>query len=269
MITLLYISREETSMLTSTPQARPKVLLVDDDEFNRKGVRDYLAENSFEPVEAGDEATAWQLAVEHEPAAAVVDISIPAIPGQRATSTSNCGVQLALRLKERYPAMGVVLFSAYEDRGREIFGLIQAGMRGFGYKLKGSPPRGMLAALHDVLAGRVVIDPEVQVNRRSLAGELSRRLRPDERTWVERVIVQWNTLTPREQDVAQRLAASHNTEGIAEALCVTAKTAENYIGRVYEKLGLGDMRAEAPHLRQVVILAKACLIRDMQAEGQE
>ena len=256
-------------MLTAVPQARPKVLVVDDDEFNRKGVRDYLAENGFEPVEAGDEATAWQRAVELEPAAAVVDICLPPAPGQPAVSAHNCGVQLALHLKERYPAMGVVLFSAYEDRGREIFSLIQAGLRGFGYKLKGSQPRGLLTALHDVLAGRVVIDPEVQVNRRTLAGELSRRLRPDERAWVERVIAQWNTLTPREQDVAQRLAASHNTEGIASALSVTAKTAENYIGRVYEKLGLGDMRAETPHLRQVVILAKACLIRDMQQEDQE
>jgi two-component system nitrate/nitrite response regulator NarL len=165
--------------------------------------------------------------------------------------------------------MGVVLFSAYEDRGRDVFGLIQAGMRGFGYKLKGNQPRGLLAALRDVLAGRVVIDPEVQVNRRTLAGELQQRLQADERPWVESVIAQWGTLTPREQDVAQRLAASHNTEGIAQAICVTSKTAENYIGRVYDKLGLGAMRAEAPHLRQVVVLAKACLIRDMQAVEQQ
>jgi two-component system, NarL family, response regulator NreC len=256
-------------MLTSVSPARPEVLLVDDDEFNLKGVGDYLAQNGFEPVGAGDEATAWQIALERQPAAAVVDICIPPAPGQPAISAHNRGVQLALRLKERYPAMGVVLFSAYEDRGREIFGLIQAGLRGFGYKLKGSQPRGLLTALHDVLAGRVVIDPEVQVNRRNLAGELSRRLMPDERPWVECVIAHWNTLTPREQDVAQRLAASHNTEGIAEALSVTPKTAENYIGRVYEKLGLSNMRTEASRLRQVVILAKACLIRDLQAEGQE
>ncbi len=253
-------------MSTSFPQARLKVLLVDDDEFNRTGVRDYLAENNFEPVEAGDEATAWRKAVEYEPAAAVVDICVPPAPGEPVVSADNCGVKLALRLKERYPAMGVVLFSAYEDRGREIFGLIQAGLRGFGYKLKGCQPRSLLTALHDVLAGRVVIDPEVQVNRSTLAGELTRRLRPDEHAWVERVIMQWNLLTPREQEVAQRLAASHNTEGIAEALSITAKAAENYIGRVYEKLGLSDMRVEAPHLRQVVILAKACLIRDMQTD---
>jgi DNA-binding NarL/FixJ family response regulator len=81
---------------------------------------------------------------------------------------------------------------------------------------------------------------------------------------VERVLENQGTLTAREQDVAQRLAASHNTDGIAQALNVTSKTAENYIGHVYDKLSLADMKREAPHLRQVVILAKACLIHDLQ-----
>jgi DNA-binding NarL/FixJ family response regulator len=246
------------------PASPLTILLVDDDEFNREGVRLYLTKNNFEIVEAGDEATAWQEAVEHQPAAAIVDISIPPDPETPSSPAHNGGVQLAHRLKQSYPAMGVILFSAYEDRGREILSLIQAGKRGIGYKLKGSQPKALLAAIHDVLAGRVVLDPEVQVNRRSAADELRAQLTPDERAWVERVLENLGTLTPREQDVAQRLAASHNTDGIAQALNVTPKTAENYIGHVYDKLGLADMKREAPHLRQVVILAKACLIHDLQ-----
>ncbi len=244
-----------------------KLLLVDDDEFNRAGVRAYLTRNHFEIVEAGDEATAWQMAVAHQPAAAIVDISIPPDPATPPSPAYNGGVQLAHRLKQTFPAMGVILFSAYEDRGREILSLIQAGKRGIGYKLKGSQPKALLAAVHDVLAGRVVLDPEVQVNRRSAADGLRAQLTAEEHPWVERVLENLGTLTPREQDVAQRLAASHNTEGIAQALSVTPKTAENYIGHVYDKLGLADMKRAAPHLRQVVILAKACLIHDLQAES--
>jgi DNA-binding CsgD family transcriptional regulator len=80
---------------------------------------------------------------------------------------------------------------------------------------------------------------------------------------VKRVHANLHHLTAREQDVVQRLAASHNTDGIARALGVTPKTAENYIGHVYDKLGLNEMGREAPHLRKVMILAKACMLRDL------
>ena len=74
-------------------------------------------------------------------------------------------------------------------------------------------------------------------------------------------------LTPREKEIVQRLAASHNTEGIDQALNVSSKTTENYITHVYEKLGLSEIAREAPHLRKVVILAKACMINDLRNEA--
>jgi len=240
------------------------ILLVDDDAFNREGMRLYLAREGFAVLEAGDEETAWQIFQERAPDVVVTDISLPPDPRTSSRPSHNFGVRLASRLKQARPAMGVVLFSAYEDRGREVLGLIQAGQRGIAYKLKGSQPKALLDAVHDVLAGRVVIDPEVSLNRRGLAEELMAQLTPEERHWIERALENLSQLTAREQDVMQRLAASHNTEGIAQALSVTPKTAENYIGHVYDKLGLNDMSREAPHLRKVVVLAKACMVHDLQ-----
>jgi len=245
----------------------PTILLVDDDAFNREGMRLYLEQEGFAVLEAGDAATAWQMLSASEtgaPAAdaAVVDISLPAEPNQKAQPGYSVGIQLAGRIKDAYPAFGVVLFSAYEDRGAEVLELIQEGCRGVAYKLKGCQPATLLATLRGVMAGQVIIDPEV-TNIRSLADRLVGRLTPDERPYVETAISLLPQLTPREREVAERLAAAHSNEGIAHALAIEPKSVENNISRIYDKLRLND----APHhLRRAVLLAKACMIHDLRGQ---
>jgi DNA-binding NarL/FixJ family response regulator len=245
----------------------PTLLLVDDDVFNREGIRMYLTSEKYEVREAGDSETAWQLASAGSPGtfdAAVVDISIPSDPRTPSRPGNNHGIPLARRLKSAFPSIGIVLFSAYEDRGNEVFDMVREGTRGLAYKLKGGHPAALLSAIRDVVAGRVVIDPEVNANRHRLADELIKHLTNDERAWVEQAAANLELLTPREREIANRLSASHNTEGIAAALTVSAKTTENYITHVYDKLGLNEMARTAPHLRKVVILAKACMIQDLR-----
>ena len=162
-----------------------KVLLVDDDVFNREGMRLYLNREDMEVVEAGDEATARDLAQAQTLDAAVIDISIPPDSHSPSLVGNSFGIHLAGQLKQTYPALGVVLFSAYGDRGSEIFEMVREGTRGLAYKLKGDQPSALLAAIHEVIAGRVVIDPEVHANRPGLAEELIKRLTPDEGYWVE------------------------------------------------------------------------------------
>lgn len=244
-----------------------RVLLVDDDAFNREGVRLYLMREGLEVVEAGDEAAAWDIAQTQLLDAAVIDISIPPDSHSPSRVVYSFGIRLADRLKHIYPALGIVLFSAYGDRGSEILDMVRDGRRGLAYQLKGTQPNALLSTIHQVIAGRVVIDPEVAANQHGLADELLKRLTPDESHWVEIAAANFELLTPREKEIAQRLAASHNTEGIAQALSVSAKSTENYITHIYEKLGLNNMATEAPHLRKVVILAKACMIHDLRQEG--
>lgn len=239
------------------------ILVVDDNPFNREGVRLYLERQGMTVLEAGDAASAWQLAVAHQPAAAVIDIVIPPTVGAPFDNGQSLGIELTRRLKSTFPALGVVLFSAHEDRGRELWELVHDNMRGLAYKLKGGPPAGILHALADVLAGRVLFDPEVVSSQRGLVDELWRIVSPVERPWLERAVARLPELTDRERDVAYRLAASHNTRGIAAALDIAPKTAETYVTRIYEKLGLSEMAEQAVHLRKVVVLAKAFLIAEM------
>jgi DNA-binding NarL/FixJ family response regulator len=238
------------------------VLLVDDNTFNREGLRLYLQREGFVVFEAGDQQSALDLAQRANVQAAVIDISIPPDATTPSRVQHNCGIHLAGQLKLTQPALGIVLFSAYEDRGGEVLDMIRSGVRGLAYKLKGCAPAALLEALHEVLAGRVLIDPEV-TNPRSLAEELIARLTAEERPWVDGILQRFMQLSPREQEVAYRLAAAHTTEGIANDLSVAPRTVEHHIGHVYEKLGLRE--APAP-LSRWVLLTKACMILDLRNE---
>lgn len=244
------------------------LLVADDDAFNREGLRLYLSRHGFEVHEAGDEETAWQVARSKTPKAAIIDIAMPVRPGARLQSSDSAGIRLAKRLKEAFPALGLVLFSAYEDRGGEVLDMLRNGSRGLAYKLKGCSPAALLVAIEEVIAGRVLIDAEVHGNPHRLADELLRRLTADERCWVLGAVENLPQLTPREREIAYRVAASHNIGGIAKAAHVTAKTAENYIGHVYDKLGLNEMGRQAPYLRKAIVLAKACMVEDLRCAPQ-
>lgn len=238
------------------------VLLVDDNSFNRDGLRLYLQREGFAVFEAGDEQTALELAGRTMVQAAVIDISIPPDANTPSRVQHSFGIRLARQLKSEQPALGVVLFSAYEDRGSEVLEMIRSGLRGVAYKLKGCAPAALLEALTEVLAGRVLIDPEV-TNPRSLSEELTARLTVEERPWVEGIIQRFSLLSPREQEVAYRLAAAHTTEGIANDLNVAPRTIEHHIGHVYEKLGLRETPAP---LNRWILLTKACMILDLRNE---
>jgi DNA-binding NarL/FixJ family response regulator len=217
-------------------------------------------------LEAGDEESAWQLALTHPLDAAVIDIEIPPTPESRIGlfTGQSVGIRLANRLKQLNPALGIVFFSAYEDRGSEVWELIREAKRGMVYKLKGCKPAALLQAIFDAMAGHVFIDSEVMLNPHTLADDLFARLTDAERPWVEEAIRGLDELTTRERDVARLLAASHNVNSIARSLSISAKAAENYIGRVYHKLGLGEMAKQASDLRKIVILAKAHMIKEFQ-----
>ncbi|MCS7060748.1 MAG: response regulator transcription factor [Anaerolineae bacterium] len=237
------------------------VLIVDDDAFNREGMQLFLAQEGFTVVEAGDDAAARLFATRVPFDAAVLDISIPPHAGARAHADQSLGIHLARHLKEINPRLGIVLFSAYEDRGREVLKLLEMGVVGLAYKLKGCRPSALLDALKAVLAGRVVIDPEV-TNARDLADELIRRLTDEERPFIEHALAHVLRLTPTEQRIVEFIASSHTNEGMAEELGMAPKAIEKHVSRVYDKLGLNDV---PPHLRKVTLLTKAWLIRSLRA----
>jgi DNA-binding NarL/FixJ family response regulator len=239
------------------------VLIIDDNAFNRDGIALYLRSQGFNTLEAGDESSAFDLASESRPWAAVVDIVIPTREGDRIQTSESVGIELVRRLKTLDPIMGIVIFSAYEDRGSQVWNLVRDGVRGVAYLLKGSRPERLLQALNETAAGRVLLDVNGAITRDELVRDIRTHLTEAERPWVERALQLIPFLSPREMEIATRLANSENNLGIAETLGIKSKTVENHISRVYDKLGLGNVEAEAPTLRKSILLAKAIMIYEL------
>lgn len=246
--------------------APPKVLLIDGDAFIRSGLRMYLQCYGLFILEAGDEQTGWQEAITHKPQLAIIDVVLPNSPNAPFDLETSRGIHLTLRLKEKFPTMGIIIFSAYGDRASYITDLIHKGTRGLAYKLKGCLPSELLQTVYDVLAGKVVIDKEV-IDSRSVFKEAMARLTKDEKRWVELVISRIPILSPREKEITALLAKSHTIKNIAQTLGIEHKTVEGYVTRIYEKLGLTEMANETPR-RQPVMLAKAYFIYQLKYDPE-
>ena len=80
------------------------------------------------------------------------------------------------RLKAAYPAMGIVLLSAYEYYLDEVMAMLNTGMVGIAYKLKGRRSKLLLEAIYRVLEGHVEIDAEVRAKKRfNLADDIGEK----------------------------------------------------------------------------------------------
>lgn len=236
------------------------ILVVDDNQFNREGLVLYLRSAGYVTCEAADAAAAYATAQAHDPAGAVIDIVIPTHEGAVADLDESVGLELVARLKHLSPNMGIVVFSAYDDRGREVWSIVREGTRGLAYVLKGSRPERVLEALEQALLGNVHLDPNALTNTRRLEDEFVQQLQPEERHWIEQAAVLMPTLTDREMEVAQRLADSQNLQGIAESMGINQRTVENHITSVYSKLKLSCVDQETPSLRKSTLLAKAHML---------
>lgn len=235
-----------------------KILLIEDDPFNRQQVARYLQRRGYQTLEAGSERDGRTLIAEERPQLLLLDIVIPAELNARIEHHLSRGVELAVESKRHYPDMGVVLFSAYPDRGRAFFDLIQQGYRGLAYKLKGCPPQQLLDAIRQVEEGLVILDPEVTVLRLEAKAILD-HLDPDERKAVELALAHLPELSSQELAIARRLAGAQSTKRIADGLILSSKTVSNYTTNIYSKLGLTESAA-----RKMILLAKALLVWELQ-----
>ncbi len=237
-----------------------QTLLVDDNQFNRQGVRWYLEGHGYTILEAGDEATAWEVVTTRQPEVVVLDIVLPKQPDMEVVFHESVGIELAQRIKICYPDLGIVMFSAHEDRGSGIWELLYQGYRGLAYKMKGSPPPELLQAMRVVQQGGVLIDPEV-TDTRNLYKQTLARLTPTERPFIEQALARLGDLSDLEYQVASRLAAAHSYKKIAAELQLAPKTIENYVGHAYHKLGLHEADKS---FNKGILLAKAWFIQELR-----
>ena len=236
------------------------ILVVDDNPFNREGLVLYLENKGYSTCQAGDRSEAISVASRCNPDGAIVDIVIPVDATSEAQMDDSVGLEVVGWLKKSNPSMGIVIFSAYDDRGREVLNMVRNGSHGLAYILKGASAERLLQALEQAMAGNVILDPDALTNARHLRDEIRKGLSPEERPWVERAVKLFSKLSDRELQVATRLANSQNLSGIAGSLGVHQSTVENHITSLYSVLQLSQVDKLAPSLRKSILLAKSCML---------
>jgi DNA-binding NarL/FixJ family response regulator len=207
------------------PDGAPiRVLVADDHPVVRRGMTALLASlDGVEVVaEAATGADALREAQLTRPDVVVMDVQMPAMDGVEATR----------RLATVMPDVAVLVLTMFED-DETVLSAMRAGARG--YLLKGAEQDEILAALHSVVAGQLVIGPGVAAR---LVGHLGTP--GDGRP----AAVPFPELTPREREILDRIAQGHSNGAIAAGLGLAPKTVGNHVSAIFAKLRVAS-RAEA------------------------
>jgi DNA-binding NarL/FixJ family response regulator len=202
-------------------EPRVRVLIVDDDDLMRAGLRGVLT--SDDRIELVGEADDGRQAVYRtrllKPDVVLMDIRMPDLDGISATR----------ELLTAFPDVKVVILTTFEQDDY-IFGALSAGASGF--LLKRTRPEELIAAIHTIAAGDSLLSPSVtsRVIER-MAGQPSPDAARDARL---------EELTPRETEVLSLMARGLSNAEIAATLVIEESTVKTHVKRILAKLDARD-----------------------------
>jgi DNA-binding NarL/FixJ family response regulator len=192
-------------------------VLADDAALFREGLANLLREAGFDVVGQAENADdLLALVGEHQPDVVIVDIRMP-------PSHTLEGLEAAKIIRERYPAVGVLVLSQFVEPHYALQ-LIDNAEQGAGYLLKDrvGDIEELADAVRQIAIGRLIIDPAV------VSQLLNRSRRRDP----------LDALTDREKAVLALMAQGRSNHAIANSLFVTDKTVEAHIRAIFIKLNL-------------------------------
>jgi DNA-binding NarL/FixJ family response regulator len=194
---------------------RRRIVLVDDHELFRAGVRGELPETVEIVGEAGSVAEAVPLICELDPDVVLLDVHLPDGGGEAVIA----GVA-PVRPGVKFLALSV------SDAAEDVIGVIRAGARGYVTKTISSAELG--DAVARVAEGDAVFSPR-------LAGFVLDAFAAGDRVGDD---AELDTLTPREREVLQLIARGYRYKEIAARLHLSVKTVEAHVSSVLRKLQL-------------------------------
>jgi two-component system response regulator DevR len=202
---------------------RLKVMLVDDHEIVRQGLRALLeAEGDIEIVaEAASGGAAISLAGAVNPDVVVMDVRMP----------GGSGVEACRAIRDERPDAQVIMLTSFSD-DEALFSSIMAGAAGF--VLKQIRGRDLIDAIRTVAAGKSLLDPNV--TKRVL--ERLRKAKIDDRD------PKLARLSAQEERILDMIGEGLTNREIAGRIHLSDKTVKNYVSAILQKLEVAR-RAEA------------------------
>jgi two-component system, NarL family, response regulator DevR len=201
-------------MTTDNPPVR--ILLVDDSTLVREGIRSVLGD-AQPPIhvvgEAGTVADALVQAEQCQPDVVLLDIRLP----------DGTGFAACREMLKRQPALRVLVLTSFTNDSF-IYEAITSGAQG--YLMKEIDPHGLVQAIHDLMAGKSILSPDITAGvMRMVRGGGSRGETGD-----------LSILSAQERRVLALVAEGKTNKQIAEALGLSDNTVKNYLCNVFEKL---------------------------------
>lgn len=213
-----------------------RVLIAEDQTILRTTYEMTLAEVSHIDVVGavanGAEAVAQAEAL--EPDVVLLDIQMPVMNG----------IQAAEEIRQKFPHMGIVVLSHYDQRQyAEAF--LSSGTSGKAYLLKTrlNEPSELTRAIEVVAEGGAILAPEIQDQLIRLA-----TASPNSR---------FNSLTKRELEVLGCMAEGYTNVSIAQRLHISERTVESHVNNIFSKLNLTSEANRNPRVMAVLLFLEA------------
>ena len=214
----------ETLEDTAVVMDRIRVLLVDDHDLFRTGLRNLLEEQGVVIVgEAGSGTDALRLVRDNAPDVVVMDLNMPGMSGVEATR----------HISRSAPLTRVVVLTI-SDQDQDVMDAILAGA--CGYLLKDSSIDELMRGIRSAAVGESLISPHIagrvlqHVRATTVAPETAAMIRSE--------------LSDREIQVLKLIASGKDNAEIAGDLHISPKTVKNHVSNILMKLQI-DNRIQA------------------------
>jgi DNA-binding NarL/FixJ family response regulator len=197
-----------------------KIILVDDHELVRHGIRNLLnANNDIEIIgEASDGNELFEQMTRLKPDLIIMDISLP----------NMSGIEVSRIICRDYPGMKVLMLSMYNSEDF-IFNSIKAGAKG--YLPKNTTRNELLEAIYAIHSGEDFYSESVS---KTMLRSYIRRATDDEKPAEKSNEV----LTSREIEVLKLYVEGFINKEISDKLDISIRTVETHKNHIMRKLGL-------------------------------
>lgn len=210
-----------------------RVLLADDHEIVRLGLRSVL--EGAEDIDVVGEVATAEAAVSAAQAGGIDVILMDLRFGAGVEGTRVMGgAEATAQIRSAMDTPPKVLVVTNYDTDADILGAIEAGA--VGYLLKDAPPQELLSAVRSTAEGDSALSPIV-------ADRLMTRVRTPR-----------TSLTPRELEVLQLVAAGASNRQIGQDLMLSEATVKSHLVHIYDKLGVRSRTSAVAAAREQGVL---------------